>query len=105
MKRRVLNNTSRKSLYHIPLALFYSSLTKLFLLLSLSIWRATPTPAAPTHASRDSTWYRDLLEFFDEDKLDREWVVRNVLGGMAGGFGLRGMFDFLLAAERARFIK
>lgn len=30
------------------------------------------------------------LELLDEDKLDREWVVRNVLGGMAAGFGLRG---------------
>lgn len=30
------------------------------------------------------------LEIWDEDKLDREWVVRNVLGGMAAGFGLRG---------------
>lgn len=28
----------------------------------------------------------------DEDKLDREWVVRNVLGGMSAGFGLRGGF-------------
>lgn len=28
----------------------------------------------------------------DEDKLDREWVVRNILGGMAAGFGLRGEY-------------
>jgi hypothetical protein len=33
------------------------------------------------------------LEIFDDDKLDKEWVVRNVLGGMAAGFGLRG--DYL----------
>lgn len=31
------------------------------------------------------------LEILDEDQLDRQWVVRNVLGGMAAGFGLRGM--------------
>lgn len=30
------------------------------------------------------------LEMWDEDKLDREWIVRNILGGMAAGFGLRG---------------
>jgi hypothetical protein len=27
----------------------------------------------------------------DDDKLDREWAIRNVLGGMSAGFGLRGM--------------
>jgi hypothetical protein len=37
------------------------------------------------------------LEIFDDDKLDKEWVVRNVLGGMAAGFGLRGeLFHFPL---------
>lgn len=30
------------------------------------------------------------MELLDDDKLDREWIVRNVLGGMAAGFGLRG---------------
>lgn len=30
------------------------------------------------------------LQIFDDDRLDREWIVRNVLGGMAAGFGLRG---------------
>jgi len=29
----------------------------------------------------------------DEDSLDREWVVRNVLGGMSAGFGLRVVLD------------
>lgn len=33
---------------------------------------------------------------FDDDKLDREWVVRNVLGGMSAGFGLRGNVYFAL---------
>lgn len=33
----------------------------------------------------------NAVEALDEDKLDREWVIRNILGGMAAGFGLRGM--------------
>ncbi|PSR74259.1 hypothetical protein PHLCEN_2v10003 [Hermanssonia centrifuga] len=33
------------------------------------------------------------LEILDDDKLDREWVVRNILGGMAAGFGLRVVLD------------
>ena len=32
-----------------------------------------------------------VLEVLDDDKLDREWVVRNLMGGIAAGFGLRGM--------------
>lgn len=31
----------------------------------------------------------------DDDKLDREWAIRNVLGGMSAGFGLRGMYSML----------
>ncbi|CDO74943.1 hypothetical protein BN946_scf184945.g15 [Trametes cinnabarina] len=86
---------------HIPLTLFYSSLTKLFLLFCLSIWRPD---AAKTHAGgaqakprlhpNATTFSHPVivraLELLDEDKLDREWVVRNVLGGMSAGFGLRG---------------
>jgi lambda repressor-like predicted transcriptional regulator len=33
---------------------------------------------------------RTLSNILDDDIFDREWVVRNVLGGMAAGFGLRG---------------
>lgn len=36
------------------------------------------------------------LEILDEDKVDREWVARNVLGGMATGFGLRGNYLYCL---------
>jgi hypothetical protein len=32
-----------------------------------------------------------LLDILDEDNLDREWVVRNLMGGMSTGFGLRGV--------------
>ncbi|KAK7032749.1 Arv1-like family-domain-containing protein [Favolaschia claudopus] len=71
----------------IPLTLFYSSLTKLFLLFLLTIWRPSPELSPPRTTS--SYW----LQLFDDDKVDREWVVRNVLGGMSAGFGLRVILD------------
>ena len=87
---------------HIPLTLFYSSLTKLFLLFCLSIWhpgaaasstRRDADPLAPLHprvAAFPHVLVARALGLLDEDTLDREWVVRNVLGGMSAGFGLRG---------------
>ena len=93
--------TSRHRLSHVPLTLFYSSLTKLFLLFCLSIWR--PDGARDLHDGGEelpvphpnATVFShplivSALSLLDEDTLDREWVVRNVLGGMAAGFGLRG---------------
>jgi len=82
----------------IPLTIFYSSLTKLFLLFLLSIWRPTPPEIRPSAHSWNGTLYDNVfvsraLEILDEDKLDREWVARNVLGGMAAGFGLRVVLD------------
>jgi hypothetical protein len=85
-------------LSHVPLTLFYSSITKLFLLLLLSIWRPeVQHNVKPTSGHLDEVigflqhpTLRWALEILDEDKLDREWAVRNVLGGMAAGFGLRG---------------
>ncbi|KAG6369693.1 hypothetical protein JVT61DRAFT_14121 [Boletus reticuloceps] len=79
---------------HIPLAIIYSSFTKSFLLFLLTIWR--PSISLPGNgpyrfdAAYENPWILSALEIWDEDKLDREWVVRNVLGGMAAGFGLRG---------------
>lgn len=79
---------------HIPMAIIYSSFTKSFLLFLLTIWR--PSLSLPGNApyrfegSYKDPWILSALEIWDEDKLDREWVVRNVLGGMAAGFGLRG---------------
>lgn len=35
------------------------------------------------------------LTLLDDDKLDREWIVRNILGGMATGFGLRGASSYV----------
>ncbi|KAI0749311.1 Arv1-domain-containing protein [Daedaleopsis nitida] len=94
---------------HIPLTLLYSSLTKLFLLFCLSIWRPDASNAAHGYESGrlghgngngggngNGTWHplaARALALLDEDTLDREWVVRNVLGGMAAGFGLRVVLD------------
>ncbi|KAF8442266.1 Arv1-like family-domain-containing protein [Boletus edulis BED1] len=82
---------------HIPLAIIYSSFTKSFLLFLLTIWR--PSISLPGNgpyrfdAAYENPWILSALEIWDEDKLDREWVVRNVLGGMAAGFGLRVVLD------------
>jgi len=88
---------------HIPLTIFYSSLNKLFLLFLLTIWR--PASASPVTSQRPlppqynaSNLFTNpavvgALEMLDDDKLDREWIVRNVLGGMAAGFGLRVVLD------------
>ncbi|KAJ8072063.1 sterol homeostasis protein [Marasmius tenuissimus] len=88
----------------IPLALFYSSLTKLFLLFLLTIWRPSNSPSTPTTPANDNStasWATSnsvqqalsVLDFLEDDKLDREWIVRNVLGGMSAGFGLRVILD------------
>ncbi|KAI0053234.1 Arv1-domain-containing protein [Auriscalpium vulgare] len=83
---------------HISLCLLYSSLTKFFLLLLLSIWgQPQPAPSPrPTYKHTiaiESPLLKMMWEALDDDKLDREWVVRNVLGGMATGFGLRVVLD------------
>ncbi|KAF7317169.1 hypothetical protein HMN09_00451800 [Mycena chlorophos] len=67
----------------IPLTLFYSSLTKLFLLFLLTIWRPS---SEPIRLPFD-------VQFLDDEGIDREWIVRNVLGGMSAGFGLRVILD------------
>ncbi|KAJ3517012.1 hypothetical protein NLJ89_g769 [Agrocybe chaxingu] len=87
----------------ISLSLFYSSLTKLFLLFLLTIWLPTsqtssshsnnPVPTWVNHLHRDDNFIAGILELLDDDKLDREWIVRNVLGGMSAGFGLRVILD------------
>ncbi|KAF6759825.1 Arv1-like family-domain-containing protein [Ephemerocybe angulata] len=87
----------------IPLTLFYSSLTKYFLLLLLTIWlpaSSSRTPATPQplptwteHVFPGNEVVQAAFRMLDDDKLDREWVVRNVLGGMSAGFGLRVILD------------
>lgn len=78
-------------------------MTKLFLLFLLTIW--LPAPTQPIEHIRtllpewtnlfsfslianDVVTY--ILETLDDGKLDREWIVRNILGGMCAGFGVRG---------------
>jgi hypothetical protein len=34
-----------------------------------------------------------MLSLLDENHFDRAWVIRNVLGGMSAGFGLRVLLD------------
>ena len=70
-------------------------MSKLFLLFLLAIWRPAQTAMSPVTADTVSSpavssLISTVLGVFDDDKLDREWVVRNVLGGMSAGFGLRG---------------
>ncbi|KAI0806145.1 Arv1-domain-containing protein [Irpex lacteus] len=88
---------------HIPLTIFYSSLNKLFLLFLLTIWRPASTSSGvsqrplPPQYNASHLFTNPIivgaLEVLDDDKLDREWIVRNVLGGMAAGFGLRVVLD------------
>ncbi|KAK7037763.1 sterol homeostasis protein [Paramarasmius palmivorus] len=92
----------------VPLSLFYSSLTKLFLLFLLTIWRPSRSPSppfvpSPTERTSVVFWnyldwanmdrVLDIMEFLRDEKLDKEWIVRNVLGGMSAGFGLRVILD------------
>ena len=97
-RRNTPDSTLFPSFSLIPLTLFYSSLTKLFLLFLLTIWRPSLTSVASlTPLKRSSSTFfsnKYLLygfEMLDDDNLDREWAIRNVLGGMSAGFGLRGM--------------
>ncbi|KAF9648747.1 Arv1-domain-containing protein [Thelephora ganbajun] len=84
---------------HVPLTLLYSSLSKLFLLFLLSIWRPSTTNSTQVFTERAKGTIlahpiiNSALEILDDDKLDKEWVIRNILGGMAAGFGLRVVLD------------
>ncbi|EJD42538.1 Arv1-domain-containing protein [Auricularia subglabra TFB-10046 SS5] len=79
---------------HVPLTLIYSSVTKLFLLFLLSVWRSSPPTSATARSVPQIQFLPDtVLSVFDESVLDRAWVVRNILGGMAAGFGLRIILD------------
>jgi hypothetical protein len=80
----------------IPLTLLYSSLTKLFLLFLLTIWRPTATSTPPIPSSPPwptNSYFQHALHLLDEDFLSREWLVRNGLGGLSAGFGLRVVLD------------
>ena len=61
------------------------------LLVVLAIWgpqvkRDAPPPSYVYKLPFDGpVWH-----LLDDDVLDRTWLVRNLLGGMSAGFGLRG---------------
>jgi lipid intermediate transporter len=68
----------------------------------LTLWRpASASSQRPLPPQYDATNFFTnriiigAIEALDDDKLDREWIVRNVLGGMAAGFGLRGKLMFV----------
>lgn len=50
-----------------------------------------PLPAWAVSILPDNQFAHGVIKMLDDDRLDREWVVRNVLGGMSAGFGLRGV--------------
>ncbi|KJA22775.1 hypothetical protein HYPSUDRAFT_87157 [Hypholoma sublateritium FD-334 SS-4] len=84
----------------ISFSLFYSSITKLFLLFLLTIWLPAPpsyTPLPPWVPFGSDflagTMIERVVSLLDDTALDRAWVVRNVLGGMCAGFGLRVILD------------
>ncbi|KIY43803.1 hypothetical protein FISHEDRAFT_77735 [Fistulina hepatica ATCC 64428] len=81
----------------IPLSLFYSTITKSFLLILLTIWH--PSALSLSFMGKHVVSNRFLspmsyalsrLDLFDDDKVDRQWLVRNGLGGLSAGFGLQG---------------
>ncbi|KAI9461661.1 Arv1-domain-containing protein [Lactarius psammicola] len=79
---------------HISLCLLYSSFTKFMLLTVLSVWgsqvqKDVPPPTYVYKMPLDS----QLWHLLDDDVLDRTWLVRNLLGGMSAGFGLRVVLD------------
>ncbi|KAK0193365.1 Arv1-like family-domain-containing protein [Armillaria mellea] len=77
----------------IPLTLFYSSFTKLFLLFLLTIWRPSQSEPLDPVATWNTPKLSNFLDILDNNQVDREWIVRNVLGGMSAGFGLRVILD------------
>lgn len=91
------------------MTIFYSSLNKFFLLFLLTIWRPNTDSAGPKSNQPLAPQYNAselftnplvvrALTMLDDDQLDREWIVRNVLGGMATGFGLRGTYMIIVHA-------
>ena len=75
-------------LSHISLALLYASLTKLFLLSLLVIWKPAATGISTKEPTNDGL--EAIFHIFDDNRLNREWLLRNLMGGMASGFAVRG---------------
>ncbi|KAG8828069.1 hypothetical protein FRC19_009925 [Serendipita sp. 401] len=76
-------------LSHLPLALLYASLTKLFLLSLLVVWRPTSQAEGNIWRGTQNGLLLKVYHLFDDETLDREWLLRNLMGGMASGFAIR----------------
>ncbi|KZO96673.1 Arv1-domain-containing protein [Calocera viscosa TUFC12733] len=89
------DKSTSPTMTRISLSLLYSSLTKLFLLLLLSIWHTR----APSHGPSTSQALLPTLlpwlpaDLLSDQTLDRAWVIRHLLGGFSAGFGLRVVLD------------
>jgi lipid intermediate transporter len=55
----------------------------------LVIWRPAESLHGATSAVGDN-FFEVVYHVFDDDRLNREWLLRNLLGGMASGFAIRG---------------
>lgn len=66
----------------------------------LTIWRPSTIPIPPpsfeaAFLQSNTSWNEFARRAFvalDDDKIDKEWFIRNVVGGMSAGFGLRGLY-------------
>jgi len=76
----------------VSLVLLYSSIAKLFLLFLLCVWDAGGHGTSKLAEEQTSRLHLLLPDF---DVVDREWVIRSILGGMSAGFGLRGIVNTL----------
>jgi len=74
----------------VSLVLLYSSIAKLFLLFLLCVWDAGGHGTSKLAEEQTSRLHLLLPDF---DVVDREWVIRSILGGMSAGFGLRVILD------------
>ncbi|KAG5726380.1 Protein arv1 [Termitomyces sp. T112] len=81
----------------VSLTLFYSSLTKLFLLFLLTVWCPTPSLTSLNEPWGGEYLYDNVLvnalKVLSDEEINREWIIRNVLGGMSAGFSLRVVLD------------
>ncbi|KAG7444746.1 uncharacterized protein BT62DRAFT_899502 [Guyanagaster necrorhizus] len=92
LRQRHTSNIVLSSYSLIPLTLFYSSLTKLFLSFLLTIWRPSRSELlSPT--AWNAPKLSNFLNMLDDSQLDIGWIVRNILGGISAGFGLRVILD------------
>lgn len=97
----------------ISLTIFYSTFSKLFLLLLLVMIDPQPIPipsklgkSAAVNVPHDFLSYATFISHdlkvviyklftaFTDERIDRPWIVNTLVGGMSAGFGLRGTSSF-----------